>query len=682
MNDNSIINETLISRDNLELYKNETDKKIRNHVENKISENIDDTLTKSGFSADSSVVGEKIDEINGSISTLGNEINQNKTDISNVKTDIQNLQNQDNVLSSRIDNLSTLPEGSTTADAELADIRVGADGTTYPNAGTAVRTQISELKQDLNQYENGIFNILTGDDVVVKSYLDFTTGIIRGRNIDNPTPSTTNAHSNPKLFDRNFKVSVKTGYSFVIVVHNSDGTFNTTYPNSWTTEEYITNGIATNLIGKLVSIEIKKTDGSQLGQIPLDTILIEKEEKNNIVFEDELQGALGINLVDIFRAGTWNANGTYTETQTQSQYSTEIIKRTTFENISVTPKRGFLVNVATFDNGIFKSRGSWVTEGNTLEIDNTYDVSIIIAKSTTTATIPINDMILNFDFVGFGGDIEKNIAPLKKSINFLCKIMNCDTNAKVLHFSFDDVIGVLKNLNSETYTSVFEQYMLNDLKTLHDEYGCVFTLNCFCSDTSGFDISQLTTKYANEFQQNKDWLRFSFHAEDSDSNYSDASTYTVEPLVSYGKFVTGIYRLTGSYDCIDRFVRLGYFGGTLGIVNELMSTNNGIIGLYSSDDTRLSYYLDTVKNDIVISKGKLFDSENTIMFIRSLPRLDSNDVQSIISNIDLPYQKYTEVFGHEYSASYSVEFRTKISTICEWANSHGYEYGYFDKIFL
>lgn len=92
MNDNSIINETLISRDNLELYKNETDKKIRNHVENKISENIDETLTKSGFSADSAVVGEKIDEINGSISTLGNEINQNKTDILNNQNDIKDLQ--------------------------------------------------------------------------------------------------------------------------------------------------------------------------------------------------------------------------------------------------------------------------------------------------------------------------------------------------------------------------------------------------------------------------------------------------------------------------------------------------------------------------------------------------------------------------------------------------------------
>ena len=52
----------------------------------------------------------------------------------------------------RIDSLSTLPEGSTTGDAELIGIRIGADGVTYPNAGEAVRTQISDLKGDLVNY--------------------------------------------------------------------------------------------------------------------------------------------------------------------------------------------------------------------------------------------------------------------------------------------------------------------------------------------------------------------------------------------------------------------------------------------------------------------------------------------------------------------------------------------------
>ena len=58
------------------------------------------------------------------------------------------------LLTNRVDNLSTLQEGSTTADAELIDIRTGYDSTNYNSAGEAVRSQVSDISNKINTLYN------------------------------------------------------------------------------------------------------------------------------------------------------------------------------------------------------------------------------------------------------------------------------------------------------------------------------------------------------------------------------------------------------------------------------------------------------------------------------------------------------------------------------------------------
>ena len=71
---------------------------------------------------------------------------------------IDQIENDVNVLESRMNEFTSLPQGSTSGDAELADIRVGQDGTVYGTAGNAVRAQVNQLKQDLEDIDSMLFS--------------------------------------------------------------------------------------------------------------------------------------------------------------------------------------------------------------------------------------------------------------------------------------------------------------------------------------------------------------------------------------------------------------------------------------------------------------------------------------------------------------------------------------------
>lgn len=495
-----------------------------------------DTVTFNAFKGEIVKYGDVVDNLLSDASNLPLSAKQGKVlqeQVIELNTDIGK---EIDIERKRIDNIVALPDGSTTGDAELQDIRVGADGNVYDSAGAAVRGQIGDLKSDI--------------------------------------------------------------------------------------------------VG-LLGFSINKND---------------------------------------WKSGYYNGSGSYLDDGVNSNFTTRIIQSNEFEKIVVTPKSGYQLNVVTFNGTVFETRQGWKTDRT--EITNGKNVAIILA-TTSPSSYSLDEMLSNyvFDYSPNGkindkiNEIDTEIETLENEVNtinteYITKVVCSDTGRNIIHFSVDDTWSCINDLitNSSTYTSIFDNEFLSKLKELHDTYGICVTLNTFntISTDSSYSISNAPTSYQTEFQANKHWLKFAFHAESDVENYNTSTGISA----SYDTFVNAIYNLTGDYDCIDRVTRLGYFGGTLENVLAIKNKEHGIIGLLCADDTRISYYLTEEQNNIVQKKGKYIDSEHEIFMIKTITRNLGDAVSEINGN--LCYQKFVEIFMHEYEGNPTFE------TVAEWAKNNGY----------
>lgn len=80
---------------------------------------------------------------------LGNELTRIETELdtqsANIEASVNSVAARQTVLENRMDTFASLPDGSTAGNAELLDIRNGANGVAYPTAGDAVRGQYNAL---------------------------------------------------------------------------------------------------------------------------------------------------------------------------------------------------------------------------------------------------------------------------------------------------------------------------------------------------------------------------------------------------------------------------------------------------------------------------------------------------------------------------------------------------------
>ena len=134
--------------------------------------------------------------------------------------------------------IASIPSDYSTLSSEVSDIRTGADGTTYPTAGTSVRSQFSNIKADLKS--NNL-------------YVQLGTIDASGNEID----STTSIRTGFFKITGAFTITTASGYSTRLCVYNLDHSVNMI-------RGFVTEEINISSTKRLFRLVIKKTDGSAI----------------------------------------------------------------------------------------------------------------------------------------------------------------------------------------------------------------------------------------------------------------------------------------------------------------------------------------------------------------------------------------------------------------------------------
>lgn len=120
--------------------------------------------------------------------------------------------------------------------------------------------------------------------------------------------------------------------------------------------------------------------------------------------------------------------------------------------------------------------------------------------------------------------------------------------AEFCHISVDDTISLFKDLtiHENEYTSIFENSTLKYFKSLHDKYGAKVSFYVFYSwddlSKGGFSLRDVTDKFAKEFSENADWLKFGFHAMSAQSYQTTDIELQKE---YYDAVINELLRITG-----------------------------------------------------------------------------------------------------------------------------------------
>ncbi len=252
--------------------------------------------------------------------------------------------------------------------------------------------------------------------------------------------------------------------------------------------------------------------------------------------------------------------------------------------------------------------------------------------------------------------------------------------------SLDDNILFLKDISDHAagYKSIFDNPYLAFLREVHDTYGTKIHLNIYYQ-TRGFNLSQMTDRFRDEWRANAGWLRLSFHAlrNEPDNPYANSGYDEVRKDCELVK--AEIRRFAGE-EQFDHVTTLHWGAATLEGTRALRDCGyTGLAGYFNVDaeESPVSYYLDIDRRRHVHERFIWRDNKEGIIFSRIAIVINNHRLDRIVPYLNslkvgthkpgyLDLMIHEQYFHQDY-IEYQPEYRQKVMAAVKWAVENGYQ---------
>lgn len=262
-----------------------------------------------------------------------------------------------------------------TLDGKISDIRVGANGITYPSAGDAVRGQVGDLKSDLN----AVIPLIKAKQLVFNKY-----GI--ARNNGEAGAGNNRLHSPLSSCNEGDLITVPSGYKFCFFYYNQSGYVGNSHDiiGKW----YETTDPVVIPFTGLFSLDIAKSNEAEFTQQECLALngQVTLYSSKNVNVDGVIFGAGHIDTSD--QSAFWGLHGndyyfsdwTGQSTLCSTRWRTENQVKF-FKGASINVKQGYRFYIFKYANGSVIN-GQWLTDRYVFTEDT---VARILVDTTSSA---------------------------------------------------------------------------------------------------------------------------------------------------------------------------------------------------------------------------------------------------------------------------------------------------------